>query len=236
MTSAGRERAAAASPLPESDRGGRCRGSRGGSEDVCLRVRMRGLEPPRPKGHTDLNRARLPIPPHPRGRSQSSGASGVPEPVPASEPPPRRRGRTTAPSRRPRPSRARPGGASAVRAGRRVGRSRGRSVGTITDDERREDSDPARDRVSGRVRGARDRPRRRRPLRGAGDCAAIRRPHAASRSTSSSTRRSTSPGRTAASTSCGSTRKGRRNDRRDTLSYTEQDSGASSTGPTSCCS
>src|ERR1700682_105779 len=30
-----------------------------------LRMRMRGLEPPRPKGHTDLNRARLPIPPHP---------------------------------------------------------------------------------------------------------------------------------------------------------------------------
>ena len=29
-------------------------------------VRMRGLEPPRPYGHTDLNRARLPIPPHPR--------------------------------------------------------------------------------------------------------------------------------------------------------------------------
>src|SRR5262245_40001182 len=28
---------------------------------------MRGLEPPRPYGHTDLNRARLPIPPHPRG-------------------------------------------------------------------------------------------------------------------------------------------------------------------------
>ncbi len=41
----------------------------------CLRgrhpaphMRMRGLEPPRPYGHTDLNRARLPIPPHPRGR------------------------------------------------------------------------------------------------------------------------------------------------------------------------
>ena len=30
-------------------------------------MRMRGLEPPRPYGHTDLNRARLPIPPHPRG-------------------------------------------------------------------------------------------------------------------------------------------------------------------------
>ncbi len=31
-------------------------------------MRMRGLEPPRPSGHTDLNRARLPIPPHPRSR------------------------------------------------------------------------------------------------------------------------------------------------------------------------
>src|SRR5512135_736413 len=30
-------------------------------------MRMRGLEPPRPYGHTDLNRARLPIPPHPLG-------------------------------------------------------------------------------------------------------------------------------------------------------------------------
>ena len=34
-----------------------------------LRMRMRGLEPPRTCIHTDLNRARLPIPPHPRGRS-----------------------------------------------------------------------------------------------------------------------------------------------------------------------
>ena len=32
-------------------------------------MRMRGLDPPRPFGHTDLNRARLPIPPHPRGRT-----------------------------------------------------------------------------------------------------------------------------------------------------------------------
>src|SRR5947209_5093895 len=29
-------------------------------------MRMRGLEPPRTYIHTDLNRARLPIPPHPR--------------------------------------------------------------------------------------------------------------------------------------------------------------------------
>src|SRR4051794_22082593 len=32
-------------------------------------MRMRGLEPPRAFAHTDLNRARLPIPPHPRGRA-----------------------------------------------------------------------------------------------------------------------------------------------------------------------
>ena len=43
-----------------------------------FRVRMRGLEPPRPKGHTDLNRARLPIPPHPRARSVASGVCGSP--------------------------------------------------------------------------------------------------------------------------------------------------------------
>ena len=35
--------------------------------DAASLMRMRGLEPPRPYGHTDLNRARLPIPPHPRG-------------------------------------------------------------------------------------------------------------------------------------------------------------------------
>jgi hypothetical protein len=34
-----------------------------------LAMRMRGLEPPRAFAHTDLNRARLPIPPHPRGRT-----------------------------------------------------------------------------------------------------------------------------------------------------------------------
>ena len=40
-----------------------------GSEAITVYMRMRGLEPPRPYGHTDLNRARLPIPPHPRGES-----------------------------------------------------------------------------------------------------------------------------------------------------------------------
>jgi hypothetical protein len=33
-------------------------------------MRMRGLEPPRGLPHTDLNRARLPIPPHPRAGTQ----------------------------------------------------------------------------------------------------------------------------------------------------------------------
>ena len=36
-----------------------------------LHMRMRGLEPPRPERHTDLNRARLPIPPHPRAGDSS---------------------------------------------------------------------------------------------------------------------------------------------------------------------
>ena len=36
-------------------------------------MRMRGLEPPRACAHTDLNRARLPIPPHPRGIQVSAG-------------------------------------------------------------------------------------------------------------------------------------------------------------------
>ncbi len=42
-------------------------------------VRMRGLEPPRTYIHTDLNRARLPIPPHPRDaarRYRNRGAAG----------------------------------------------------------------------------------------------------------------------------------------------------------------
>jgi hypothetical protein len=39
-------------------------------------MRMRGLEPPRPYGHTDLNRARLPIPPHPRGASLAAYVRG----------------------------------------------------------------------------------------------------------------------------------------------------------------
>src|SRR2546421_354742 len=39
----------------------------------AVRVRMRGLEPPRPEGHTDLNRARLPIPPHPRAWDSVAG-------------------------------------------------------------------------------------------------------------------------------------------------------------------
>jgi hypothetical protein len=47
-------------------------------------MRMRGLEPPRAFAHTDLNRARLPIPPHPRGRSILSALTprpvvGIPE-------------------------------------------------------------------------------------------------------------------------------------------------------------
>jgi hypothetical protein len=33
---------------------------------LVMAMRMRGLEPPRGFPHTDLNRARLPIPPHPR--------------------------------------------------------------------------------------------------------------------------------------------------------------------------
>ena len=39
---------------------------RRGGFSPAMMVRMRGLEPPRPYGHGDLNAARLPIPPHPR--------------------------------------------------------------------------------------------------------------------------------------------------------------------------
>ena len=40
-------------------------------------MRMRGLEPPRTCIHTDLNRARLPIPPHPRALPRSEHSAPV---------------------------------------------------------------------------------------------------------------------------------------------------------------
>ena len=40
------------------------------------RMRMRGLEPPRGFPHTDLNRARLPIPPHPRATARIADGRG----------------------------------------------------------------------------------------------------------------------------------------------------------------
>ena len=40
-------------------------------------MRMRGLEPPRAFAHTDLNRARLPIPPHPLGGHSVAVALGA---------------------------------------------------------------------------------------------------------------------------------------------------------------
>ena len=42
-------------------------------------MRMRGLEPPPGLPDTDLNRARLPIPPHPRGEGSEDIARGAPE-------------------------------------------------------------------------------------------------------------------------------------------------------------
>jgi site-specific DNA recombinase len=47
-----------------------------GSSNVESMVRMRGLEPPRSFLHTDLNRARLPIPPHPPEAPTISHPSG----------------------------------------------------------------------------------------------------------------------------------------------------------------
>src|SRR3954452_3876503 len=40
-------------------------------------MRMRGLGPPRVSPHTDLNRARLPIPPHPRGAGADDSNGSV---------------------------------------------------------------------------------------------------------------------------------------------------------------
>src|SRR6185436_11875328 len=47
-------------------------GAVGGQIAPEMVMRMRGLEPPRAEAHTDLNRARLPIPPHPRLREIDS--------------------------------------------------------------------------------------------------------------------------------------------------------------------
>src|SRR5579859_3703513 len=47
---------------------------------VTSPMRMRGLEPPRTYVHTDLNRARLPIPPHPRGAGSEHIARGAVSP------------------------------------------------------------------------------------------------------------------------------------------------------------
>jgi anthranilate synthase/aminodeoxychorismate synthase-like glutamine amidotransferase len=57
------------SGVPPAARGGGGAGLRpaGAAAGQGSEVRMRGLEPPRAFAHTDLNRARLPIPPHPRG-------------------------------------------------------------------------------------------------------------------------------------------------------------------------
>jgi hypothetical protein len=46
--------------------------SGGPGSNVIQMVRMRGLEPPPGFPDTDLNRARLPIPPHPRGLAKIS--------------------------------------------------------------------------------------------------------------------------------------------------------------------
>jgi hypothetical protein len=46
------------------------------------KMRMRGLEPPRPYGHGDLNAARLPVPPQPRGRGQFTGLRPRRRPAP----------------------------------------------------------------------------------------------------------------------------------------------------------
>jgi site-specific DNA recombinase len=53
--------------------------SLGGFSPIMM-VRMRGLEPPRSHLHTDLNRARLPIPPHPLARGPDSIAPGAKRP------------------------------------------------------------------------------------------------------------------------------------------------------------
>ena len=75
-------------PLRTRDPNARSEASAAGCSEVIgrgpgsvLRMRMRGIEPPRGRPHTDLNRARLPIPPHPRGCSSiiascAPGANG----------------------------------------------------------------------------------------------------------------------------------------------------------------
>lgn len=53
--------------------------ARRGGFSPAMMVRMRGLEPPRPYGHGDLNAARLPIPPHPRVGDATISHKGIHE-------------------------------------------------------------------------------------------------------------------------------------------------------------
>src|SRR5436190_19313649 len=87
----------------------------------AVRVRMRGLEPPRPEGHTDLNRARLPIPPHPRAWDSVAGCRRGSETRLLRDPDgqaanPHGRTAATRPPPRPPPPRAREGVAGCRRA------------------------------------------------------------------------------------------------------------------------
>ena len=59
--------------LPEGQAGRACRRRARRARLGLTVMRMRGLEPPRAFAHTDLNRARLPIPPHPRAVGSVAG-------------------------------------------------------------------------------------------------------------------------------------------------------------------
>src|SRR3954471_13769020 len=51
-------------------------------------MRLKGVEPSRALAHTDLNRARLPVPPQPRGAGNLLVAANRPAPGPHRSPPP----------------------------------------------------------------------------------------------------------------------------------------------------
>ena len=134
-----------------------------------LRVRMRGLEPPRPEGTHG-----------PEPCASTNSATSAWEGQSSAE-----RGRSSVP------------------IGART------AVATITSDEHGADPGAARGRVSRCGGGARDRPGRRRPLRGPRHRAGVQRADADRPAQAGLRGARTSPGRTEPSTSCGSTRKGR---------------------------
>ena len=61
--------------------GNAARGRTGACTPRPAEMRLKGVEPSRAFAHTDLNRARLPVPPQPRGAGNVPGAASLESPT-----------------------------------------------------------------------------------------------------------------------------------------------------------